>query len=234
MHSWHQVGAPITQGSRWCMGSRITSEDAEGGRAVHRGKGVTVGRSPRRQRGRDMPGRSPQANRSEGDSLLPAMGWRQRVSARSPVRKNRTPGAVRGASSHWRPYRDGLRGAKRNPLDKAPGQHPRIRVTIACSRDTFSLCASAGEGVMGKTAQPQVLGATWSLLQTSATGSPPFEGRAFSWQICSTKSLLAWRGRPSSKHGGAVSPRRPLRKPCVWRGMTWADSGSAGAAWVCS
>jgi hypothetical protein len=176
------------------MGSRITSEDAEGGRAVHRGKGVTVGRSPHRQRGRDMPGRSPQANRSEGDSLLPAMGWRQRVSARSPVRKNRTPGAVRGASGHWRPYRDGLRGAKRNPLDKAPGQHPRIRVTIACSRDTFSL----------------------------------------SWQMCSTKSPLAWGERPASKHGGAVSPRRPLRKPCVWRGMTWADSGSAGAAWVCS
>jgi hypothetical protein len=74
------------------------------------------------------------------------------------VRKNRTPGAVRVASGHWRPYRDGLRGAKRNPLDKASGQHPRIRVTIACSRDTFSLCASAREGVMEKTAQPQVLG----------------------------------------------------------------------------
>ena len=56
-----------------------------------------------------------------------------------PGAKNHTPGAVQGASGHWRPYRDGLRGAKRNPLDKAPGQHPRIRVTIACSRDTFSL-----------------------------------------------------------------------------------------------
>jgi hypothetical protein len=181
------------------MGSRITSEDAEGGRAVHRGKGVTVGRSPHRQRGRDMPGRSPQANRSEGDSLLPAMGWRQRVSARTPVRKNRTPGAVRGASGHWRPYRDGLRGAKRNPLDKASGQHPRIRVTIACSRDTFSLCTSAREGVMEKTAQPQVLG----------------RYRVAAPDIC--------HGKPTF---GAL--------PYATWGMTWADSGSAGAAWVCS
>jgi hypothetical protein len=71
------------------------------------GKGVTVGRSPHRKLGPDMQGRSPQANLPEGNSLLPAMGVRKRVSLRSPVRKNCTPGSVRGASGNRRPYRDG-------------------------------------------------------------------------------------------------------------------------------
>ena len=35
------------------------------------------------------------------------MGLRKRVSLRSPVRKNCTPGSVRGASGNRRPYRDG-------------------------------------------------------------------------------------------------------------------------------
>ena len=52
------------------MGSRITSEDSEGGRADHTGKGVTVGRSPRRKRVPDMQGRSSQANLPEEDSDL--------------------------------------------------------------------------------------------------------------------------------------------------------------------
>jgi hypothetical protein len=52
------------------MGSRITSEYSEDGRAVHRGKGVTVRRSPHRKRGPDMQGRSPQANLPEGNSHL--------------------------------------------------------------------------------------------------------------------------------------------------------------------
>jgi hypothetical protein len=89
------------------MGSRITSEYSEGGRAVHRGKGVTMGWSPQRKLVPDMQGRSPQANLPEEDSSLPATGMRQRVSLRSPVRKNRTPGSVRGASGNRRPYRDG-------------------------------------------------------------------------------------------------------------------------------
>jgi hypothetical protein len=76
------------------------------------GKGVTVGRSLHRTLGPDMQGRSTQANLPEGDSTLPAMGLRKRVSLRSPVRKNRTPGSVRGASGNRRPYRDGARGAK--------------------------------------------------------------------------------------------------------------------------
>ena len=71
------------------------------------GKGVTVGRSPHKKLGPDMQGRSTQANLPEGNSLLPAMGLRKRVSPRSPVRENRTPGSVRGASGNWRPYRDG-------------------------------------------------------------------------------------------------------------------------------
>src|SRR5713101_2266874 len=53
------------------MGSRITPEYAEGGRAVHTGKGVTVGRSLPRTRGPDRQGRSPHANLPAGDSLLP-------------------------------------------------------------------------------------------------------------------------------------------------------------------
>jgi hypothetical protein len=65
---------------------------------------------------------------------------------------------------------------------------------------------------------PRCWDAIWSLIQTSATGSPPFEGHAFSWRMCSTRSPLAWRGRPSLKNGAAVSPRRPSRKPCVWPG----------------
>ena len=71
------------------------------------GKGVTVGRSPHRKRGPDMQGRSTQANLPEEDRTLPVTGLRQRVSLRSPVRKNRTPGSVRGASGNRRPYRDG-------------------------------------------------------------------------------------------------------------------------------
>ena len=70
-----------------------------------------MGRSPPRKRGPDMQGRSPQANLPEGNSLLPAMGLRKRVAPRSPVRKNCTPGSVRGASGNWRPYRD-VRQAK--------------------------------------------------------------------------------------------------------------------------
>src|SRR5262245_55448570 len=54
-----------------------------------------------------MQGRSTQANLPEEDSTLPVTGLRKRVSLRSPVRKNRTPGSVRGASGNRRPYRDG-------------------------------------------------------------------------------------------------------------------------------
>ena len=50
------------------MGSRITSEYSEGGRADHTGKGVTVGCSLHRKLGPDMQGRSPQANLPEGNS----------------------------------------------------------------------------------------------------------------------------------------------------------------------
>ena len=89
-------------------GSRMTSEYSEDGRAVHRGKGVTVGRSPQRKLVPDMQGRSTQANLPEGHSDLPDRGVRKRVSPRSPVRENCTPGSVRGASGNWRPYRDGL------------------------------------------------------------------------------------------------------------------------------
>ena len=56
------------------MGSRITSEYSEDGRAVHRGKGVTVGRSPHRKRVPAMQGRRPHANLPEGNSPLPVTG----------------------------------------------------------------------------------------------------------------------------------------------------------------
>ena len=56
------------------MGSRITSEYSEDGRAVYMGKGVTVGRSPQRKLVPDMQGRNPQANLPEGDSTLPITG----------------------------------------------------------------------------------------------------------------------------------------------------------------
>ncbi len=75
MDSWQQVGPPDhTEGGSWSMGNRITSEYAEGGRAVHVGKGVTVGRSPHRQLVPDMQGQSPQANLPEEYSLLPVIG----------------------------------------------------------------------------------------------------------------------------------------------------------------
>ena len=51
-------------------GSRLTSEDSEGGRAVHRGKGVRGRRRPQRQRVPDRQGRSTQANLPEGTSTL--------------------------------------------------------------------------------------------------------------------------------------------------------------------
>ena len=94
------------------MGSRITSSYSEDGRTVHVGKGVTVRRSPHRKLVPDMSGRSPQANLPEGNSLLPVLGLRQRVSSRSPVRENCTPGSVRGRSGNWPSYRDGCRRAK--------------------------------------------------------------------------------------------------------------------------
>jgi hypothetical protein len=71
------------------------------------GKGVTVGRSPHRTLVPDMQGRNPQASLPEGNSIFPVMGVRKRVASRSPVQKNRTPGAVREASGNRRPYRDG-------------------------------------------------------------------------------------------------------------------------------
>jgi hypothetical protein len=55
-------------------GSRITSEYSEGGRAVHVGKGVTVGRSLHRKRGPDKQGWSTQANLLAGASLLQTSG----------------------------------------------------------------------------------------------------------------------------------------------------------------
>jgi hypothetical protein len=57
------------------MGSRITSEYSEGGRAVHVGKGVTVRRSPHRKLVPDMSDRSTQANLPEGNSTL--LGYRE-------------------------------------------------------------------------------------------------------------------------------------------------------------
>ena len=37
---------------------------------------------------------------------LRCSGVRKRITSKSPVRENRTPGSVRGASGNWRPYRD--------------------------------------------------------------------------------------------------------------------------------
>ena len=72
-HSWLvQVGlSDHKEDGKGGRGSRITPEYSEGGRAVHVGKGVTVGRNPHRQRVPDMQGRSTQANLPEGHSDLP-------------------------------------------------------------------------------------------------------------------------------------------------------------------
>src|SRR5262249_48160565 len=60
------------------------------------------------------------ANLPEEDSTLPVTGLRQRVSLRSPVRKNRTPGSVRGASGNRRPYRDGAKSVEGQPKRALP------------------------------------------------------------------------------------------------------------------
>ena len=73
-HGFLHPGRPYREDGQWSLGSRITSEYSEGGRAVHMGKGVTVGRSPQRKLVPDMQGRSPQANLPEEDSHLPAIG----------------------------------------------------------------------------------------------------------------------------------------------------------------
>jgi len=45
----------------------------------------------------------------QGKEQVPGQpGRRKRVPVRSPVRENRTPGSVRGASGNRRPYRDGF------------------------------------------------------------------------------------------------------------------------------
>src|SRR2546423_15474196 len=69
------------------MGSRITSSYSEDGRAIHVGKGVTVGGSPHRKLVPDMQGRSPQANLPEEYSLLPVIGS-------AAARLTEEPGAV--------------------------------------------------------------------------------------------------------------------------------------------
>ena len=67
MDSWHPGGAPDHPAGRSrSRGSRITSEYSEDGRAVDRGKGVTVGHSPHRQLVPDRQGRSAQAHLPEG------------------------------------------------------------------------------------------------------------------------------------------------------------------------
>ena len=72
------------------------------------GKGVTVRRSPQRKLVPDMQGRSDKPTSLRGIAFSYIVGLRKRVSLRSPVRKNRTPGSVRGASGNRRPYRDDL------------------------------------------------------------------------------------------------------------------------------
>ena len=71
------------------------------------GKGVTVRRSLQRKLVPDMTGRTHKPTSLRGIAISYVVGVRKRVSLRSPVRKNRTPGSVRGASGNRRPYRDG-------------------------------------------------------------------------------------------------------------------------------
>src|SRR5205085_162364 len=86
-----------------------------------------------------MQGRSPQANLPEGNSILPTMGLRRRVSLRSPVRKNCTPGSVRGASGNRRPYRD----------DQSAWYEP-IHIIQATQRCVSAKrCVSAGTSIRG-------------------------------------------------------------------------------------
>ena len=68
------------------MGSRITSEYAEGGSAVRVGKGVTVGRSPHKTRVPDRQGQSPHAN-------LPEVKRSPRVTGSAEARLTEEPGA---------------------------------------------------------------------------------------------------------------------------------------------
>ena len=81
-HAWLDQVCPSAHkedGKGW-RGSRITPEYLESGRAAHRGKGVTVGRSPHRQLVPDMEGRSTQANLPEGNShLLPGRSAEARL-----------------------------------------------------------------------------------------------------------------------------------------------------------
>ena len=101
------------------MGSRITSEYSEGGRADHKGKGVTVVRSPHRTLVPDMQGRSSQANLPEEDSNL--SGDRECGSAYhrgARCGKTARRDLCGGASGNWRPYRDGSRMERRwCPMD---------------------------------------------------------------------------------------------------------------------
>jgi len=71
------------------------------------GKGVTVRHSLQRKLVPDMQGQTHKPTSLRGIALSYKVGLRKRVSSRSPVRKNRTPGSVRGASGNRRSYRDG-------------------------------------------------------------------------------------------------------------------------------
>src|SRR5262245_54686447 len=76
------------------MGSRITSEYSEGGRAVHVGQGVTGGRSPHRQRVPDRQGRGPQAHLPEESSTLPVNGMAE-------ASLTEEPGAEKPHAGSW-------------------------------------------------------------------------------------------------------------------------------------
>ena len=53
------------------------------------------------------------------------------------MRKNRTPGSVRGASGNWRPYRDG------------PATPPAREETAACPQQCAFLYVNPGLGTLG-------------------------------------------------------------------------------------
>jgi hypothetical protein len=84
--------------------------DWRAGESSTRGMGVTVGRSLHRTWGRTGRAGAPKPTSLRGIAFSQTSGIAEAVSSRSPVRKNRTPGSVRGALGNWRPYRDDVEG----------------------------------------------------------------------------------------------------------------------------
>ena len=121
--------------------SRIIAEDSEDGRAVHREKGVTVGRSPHRQRVPDRPGRAPQATLHATSTIPIVMAGVSDPVAQGLVASLARPGGNITGLSFLTPD---LPGKRLELLKETVPQSTRIAVLV--NPTSFGSVASSAAG----------------------------------------------------------------------------------------